>query len=152
MARNAIRPELAEAREQGFHNIGEAARLSGVSAKMIRHYESIGLIPEAVRTLAGYRLYGDADVHRLRFIRRARGLGFSTGHIEVLLKLWSDQSRASAEVKRLAQQHADELGARIAEMEAMQRTLRELARQCHGDSRPDCPILDDLGGEPPVGR
>ena len=146
MARNAIGPELAEARGRGLHNIGEAARLAGVSAKMIRHYEGTGLIPEAARTFAGYRLYGDADVHRLRFIKRARGLGFSIRHIEVLLRLWSDQSRTSAEVKQLAEQHADELGARIAEMKAMQRTLRNLARQCHGDSRPDCPILDDLGG------
>lgn len=140
-------PELGEAREQGLHNIGEAASLSGVSAKMIRHYESVGLIPEAARTLAGYRLYSDPDVHRLRFIRRARGLGFSMKQIEVLLALWSDRARASAEVKRLAKQHADDLGERIAEMQAMQRTLEDLARRCHGDQRPDCPILDDLSGE-----
>lgn len=131
---------------QGLHNIGQAARRSGVSAKMIRHYEDIGLIPKAARTHAGYRLYGDADIHRLRFIKRARLLGFSTGQIEILLALWSDRSRASAEVKRLAQQHAAELGQRIAEMQAMQRTLQDLARRCHGDQRPDCPILDDLSG------
>lgn len=144
MPRNALRPELAEAREQGLHNIGEAAALSGVSAKMIRHYESIGLIPEAARTFAGYRLYSDADVHRLRFVKRARNLGFSMKQIEVLLSLWSDRSRASADVKRLANEHAAELAERIAEMQAMQRTLEDLARRCHGDGRPECPILDDL--------
>lgn len=138
------RPELADARQQGFHNIGEAAQLSGVSAKMIRHYESIGLIPLANRTFAGYRLYNDTDVHRLSFIRRARSLGFSIGQIEALLGLWDDRSRASAEVKKLAQAHVDELAARIGEMQAMQRTLQDLARRCHGDERPDCPILDDL--------
>jgi Cu(I)-responsive transcriptional regulator len=147
MATRQPRPELGEAREQGLHNIGGAAALSGVSAKMIRHYESIALIPEAARTVAGYRLYSDADVHRLRFIRRARSLGFSMKQIEVLLQLWSDRSRASAEVKQLAQQHADELGQRIAGMQAMQRTLADLARRCHGDARPDCPILDDLSGD-----
>lgn len=146
------RPELGEARGQGLHNIGEAARLSGVSAKMIRHYESAGLIPEAARTVAGYRLYSDPDVHRLRFVKRARGLGFSMKQIEVLLALWSDRSRASAEVKRLARQHADDLGQRIAEMQAMQRTLEDLARRCHGDQRPDCPILDDLSGGAAAGR
>lgn len=146
MANKPQRPELGEARGQGLHNIGEAASLSGVTAKMIRHYESIGLIPEAARTFAGYRLYSDADIHRLRFIKRSRSLGFSIKQIEVLLALWSDRSRASAEVKQLAKQHADELGARIAEMQAMQRTLEDLARRCHGDQRPDCPILDDLSG------
>lgn len=144
MPRNAPRPELADAREAGLHNIGEAAALSGVSAKMIRHYESTGLIPEAARTFAGYRLYSDADVHRLRFIKRARSLGFSMKQIETLLSLWNDRSRASADVKRLARAHADELAVRIAQMQAMQRTLEELARRCHGDHRPDCPILDDL--------
>ena len=141
------RPELADARQQGFHNIGEAAQLSGVSAKMIRHYESIGLIPLANRTFAGYRLYNDTDVHRLSFIRRARSLGFSIGQIEALLGLWDDRSRASAEVKKLAQAHVDELAARIGEMQAMQRTLQDLARRCHGDERPDCPILDEMAGE-----
>ena len=144
MPARKVRPELGEARERGFHNIGEAASLSGVSAKMIRHYEATGLIPEAARTFAGYRLYSDADVHRLRFIKRARSLGFSMKQIETLLALWSDRSRASAEVKRLALQHAGDLATRIAEMQAMQRTLEGLARQCHGDDRPDCPILDDL--------
>ncbi|MEN1940470.1 Cu(I)-responsive transcriptional regulator [Luteimonas sp. MJ174] len=146
MSRKPPPPELGEARGQGFHNIGEAAGLSGVTAKMIRHYESIGLIPEAARTAAGYRLYSSQDVHRLRFVKRARALGFSMKQIEVLLALWSDRSRASAEVKSLALDHARDLGKRIAEMQAMQRTLEELARRCHGNQRPDCPILDDLGG------
>lgn len=146
----AMRPELGEARDQGLHNIGEAAALSGVSAKMIRHYEGIGVIPAAARTFAGYRLYNDSDVHRLRFIKRARALGFAMKEVEQLLGLWGDRSRASAEVKQLARRHADALGERIAEMQAMQRTLQDLARRCHGDDRPDCPILDDLsGGMPP---
>lgn len=144
MPRNAIRPELADAKHDGLHNIGEAAALSGVSAKMIRHYESIGLIPEAARTFAGYRLYNDADVHRLRFIRRGRDLGFSIARIETLLGLWSNRSRSSSDVKRLAEAHADELDAKIREMQAMRETLRHLARRCHGDDRPECPILDDL--------
>lgn len=144
MARKPPRPELSEARERGLHNIGEASALAGVSAKMIRHYESIGLIPEAARTFAGYRLYSDADVHRLQFIKRARTLGFSIKQIEALLSLWDDRSRASADVKRLAKAHAAELAQRIEEMQAMQRTLETLARRCHGDNRPDCPILDDL--------
>ncbi len=148
MAFDPSRPELSEARSQGLHNIGEAASLSGVSPKMIRHYETLGIVPEAARTAAGYRLYSDADVHRLRFIKRARVLGFSMKQIEKLLQLWSDRSRASLEVKRLALQHADELGARIAEMQAMQRSLQHLAGQCRGDQRPDCPILDDLSGAP----
>lgn len=147
MANEPARPELGEAREQGLYNIGEAARLSGVSAKMIRHYEGIGLVPEAARTAAGYRLYSGQDLHRLRFIKRSRSLGFSMKQIEVLLALWSDRSRASAEVKELAQRHAADLGARIAELQSMQRTLQDLARRCHGDQRPDCPILDDLGGD-----
>jgi Cu(I)-responsive transcriptional regulator len=140
------RPELADARRQGLHNIGEAAAATGVSAKMIRHYESIGLIPAAGRTFAGYRLYGDADLHRLRFIRRARNLGFPMKQVEALLALWTDPHRASAEVKRLAQGHAADLEAKIAEMQAMQRTLIDLAQHCRGNQRPDCPILDDLAG------
>lgn len=146
MARHVVRPELSEAKDQGLHNIGEASALTGVSAKMIRHYEAIGLIPPASRTFANYRLYNDADLHRLRFIRRARNLGFPMKQIEVLLGLWGDPQRSSAEVKRLAQAHSDELAARIAEMQAMQRTLQSLAAHCHGDHRPDCPILDDLAG------
>jgi len=138
------RPELAEARRHGLHNIGETSAATGVSAKMIRHYESIGLIPKANRTFAGYRLYGGGDLHRLQFIKRCRGLGFSMKQIGVLLDLWNDKHRASREVKKLAQEHADDLGQRILEMQAMQRTLESLARNCRGDQRPDCPILDDL--------
>ena len=142
--RHAIRPELSEARDQGLHNIGEASALTGVSAKMIRHYEATGLIPPASRTFANYRLYSDADLHRLRFIKRSRTLGFSMKQIEQLLGLWSDPGRSSAEVKRLALAHAHDLSQRIAEMQSMQRTLERLAKHCHGDNRPDCPILDDL--------
>ena len=144
MARTAPRPELAQARTQGLHNIGDAATLSGVSAKMIRHYEAIGLMPKAGRTFAGYRLYAESDLHRLRFIKRARTLGFSIKQIDQLLDLWDDRRRASAEVKRLAKAHAAELAGRIEEMQAMQRTLEDLAHRCRGDQRPDCPILDDL--------
>ncbi len=144
MARNMPRPELADAKQQGLHNIGEAAAATGVSAKMIRHYESIGLIPPASRTFAGYRLYADTDLHRLHFIKRSRNLGFSMKQIEVLLALWSDQHRASAEVKKLAQSHARELGDKIAQLQAMQRTLLDLSTHCRGNQRPECPILDDL--------
>jgi Cu(I)-responsive transcriptional regulator len=144
MSRTVPRPELAEAKQQGFHDIGEAAAATGVSAKMIRHYEQTGLIPRASRTFAGYRLYADADLHRLRFIKRGRALGFSMKQIEVLLGLWNDASRESAEVKRLAKAHADDLGRRIDEMQAMRRTLEDLAKHCRGNARPECPILDDL--------
>ena len=128
-------------------NIGQAAEASGVSAKMIRHYEEIGLIPKAPRSLSGYRHYGDADIHVLRFVRRARELGFSMKEIAALLGLWHNRRRASADVKRLALKHVADLDGRIAEMQAMKRTLERLARHCHGDHRPDCPILDDLAGE-----
>lgn len=148
MGRPATRPELADAKQQGLHDIGHASASTGVSAKMIRHYESVGLIPQASRTFAGYRLYGDADLHRLRFIKRSRNLGFSMKQIEVLLALWGDQQRASSEVKKLAQAHADQLGEKILEMQAMQRTLLELSRNCRGNQRPDCPILDDLAARP----
>ena len=127
-------------------NIGQAAEASGVSAKMIRHYEDIGLIPKVARTQAGYRLYREADVHVLRFIRRSRDLGFSMKEIKTLLGLWDNRRRASADVKRLALKHVEELDARIAEMQAVRRTLAQLAHDCHGDNRPECPILDDLGG------
>lgn len=147
MSRHASAPELAQAKAEGLHNIGEAAQLSGVSAKMIRHYESIRLIPEAGRSIAGYRLYSDADLHRLRFIKRSRSLGFSIRQIETLLGLWDNRSRESAEVKRLALDHAAELAEKIREMQTMQRTLEDLARRCHGDDRPDCPILQDLAAE-----
>ncbi|GHE34382.1 Cu(I)-responsive transcriptional regulator [Vulcaniibacterium thermophilum] len=153
--KHVTRPELAEAKEQGFHNIGEAAQLTGVSAKMIRHYEQIGLLPAAGRTFAGYRIYGDNDLHRIRFIKRARSLGFPVKQIETLLGLWDDRGRASAEVKKLARAHADALAVKIREMQAMQRTLENLAERCHGDHRPDCPILDDLAAPdaaPPAPR
>ena len=127
-------------------NIGEAAKASGVSAKMIRHYEENGFIPKAARTAAGYRTYRDADVHVLRFIRRARDLGFSLAEIKALLGLWGNRRRASGDVKRLALRHVQDLDAKITEMQAMRRTLVDLAHHCHGDQRPDCPILDDLAG------
>ena len=146
MIRQALRPELADARQQGFHNIGNASASTGVSAKMIRHYESVGLIPRPTRTFSGYRLYADSDLHRLRFIKRSRSLGFSMKQIETLLALWGDQHRASSQVKKFAQAHARELGAKILEMQAMQRTLLDLAKHCRGNQRPDCPILDDLAG------
>ena len=146
MVWKALRPELADARQQGLHNIGEASAATGVSAKMIRHYEGVGLIPKAGRTFAGYRLYATADLHRLRFIKRSRNLGFSMKQIVTLLALWSNRHRASAQVKQLAQAHAAELGERILEMQSMQRTLLDLARHCRGNERPECPILDDLAG------
>jgi Cu(I)-responsive transcriptional regulator len=125
-------------------NIGQAARRSGVSAKMIRHYEGIGLIPKASRTFSNYRTYSGNDVHTLRFIRQARALGFSIKQIERLLGLWRNQRRPSSKVKDLALEHIAELDARIAELQAMKRTLHSLAEHCHGDERPECPILDGL--------
>jgi Cu(I)-responsive transcriptional regulator len=125
-------------------NIGQAAGRSGVSAKMVRHYESLGLLPKVARTEAGYRQYGDAEVHTLRFIRRARDLGFSMAEIGELLKLWQNRRRASADVKRIALAHVADLERRIDEMASMKRTLERLAACCHGDQRPDCPILDEL--------
>lgn len=129
-------------------NIGEAAAASGVSAKMIRHYEETGLVPPARRTEAGYRIYDQRDVETLRFVRRARDLGFPLDRIGALLDLWRDRGRASAEVKALALAHVAELERKAAELEAMARTLRHLSDCCHGDRRPDCPILDDLSGGP----
>lgn len=128
----------------GPFNIGEAAALSGVSAKMLRHYEALGLLPEVGRTDAGYRQYGHEEVHTLRFIRRARDLGFGIPEIKLLLDLWQNRRRASANVKRIALEHVSDLDRRIAEMQAMKRTLEALAHSCHGDERADCPILDDL--------
>lgn len=142
----SLRPEQAQARAQGLHTIGEAAEASGVSAKMIRHYESIGLMPQAGRTFAGYRLYGAAELRRLRFIKRARSLGFSIKEIEHLLSLWDDRRRSSSEVKQLALRHARQLEQKIEEMQAMRATLVELAQHCHGDEAPECAILDDLAG------
>ena len=125
-------------------NIGEAAKASAVSAKMIRHYEGLGLLPKVPRSESGYRQYDEATVHTLRFIRRSRDLGFGLPEIEKLLGLWRNRRRSSAEVKRIALEHAADLQRRIDEMRAMQRTLQQLAHCCHGDERPDCPILDDL--------
>ena len=129
-------------------NIGEAAKRSGVNAKMIRYYESIGLIAAPLRTQAQYRVYADEDVHTLRFIRRARNLGFSLEESRALLALWRDKSRASADVKRLAMDHVRDLEAKAAELQAMADTLRHLAETCQGDGRPDCPILSDLAAPP----
>lgn len=125
-------------------NIGEASKASKVSAKMIRYYEQIGLIPAANRTESGYRAYSQADVHRLHFIRRARDLGFSVAGIADLLGLWHDKSRQSADVKRLAQAHIAELDRRMEDMRQMAQTLRTLVDCCAGDGRPDCPILETL--------
>ena len=125
-------------------SIGEAAAASGVTAKMIRHYEEMQLIPAASRTLSGYRTYSDKDVHNLRFIRRARDLGFSIKQISGLLDLWRDRSRSSAKVKALAQEHIAELEQKIVEMQAMKNELSRLVHCCHGDQRPECPILDSL--------
>ncbi len=128
-------------------NIGEAAGASGVSAKMIRYYEDIGLVPKPARTESNYRVYGEDEVHILRFVRRARNLGFSIEETSTLLGLWRDKSRASAEVREIAQAHIADLDKRIAELEGMRRTLQHLVHCCSGDNRPDCPILDDLAGE-----
>jgi Cu(I)-responsive transcriptional regulator len=127
--------------------IGTAARRAGVSPRMVRHYESLGLLAPVARTEAGYRQYSEADIHALRFIRRARDLGFSMPEIATLLGLWQDKQRASASVKQIAQTHIDDLQQRIAAMQAMQRTLAQLVSCCAGDARPDCPILDDLAAE-----
>ncbi|RKP50586.1 Cu(I)-responsive transcriptional regulator [Trinickia fusca] len=128
-------------------NIGEAARASGVTAKMIRYYESVGLLMPRGRTDSGYRVYGMSEIHTLRFIRQARRLGFLVEDIRKLLALWQDHSRASAEVKAIALEHVAELDRRITELTAMRDTLTHLARHCHGDERPDCPILEQLACE-----
>ena len=126
--------------------IGEAAKRSGVSAKMLRHYESLGLLPAVARTEAGYRLYSDKDVHTLRFIRRARDLGFSIAEITELLALWQDRRRPSRMVKSLAEAHIAELQRKLDDLVAMKATLEKLVHCCHGDDRPDCPILEELAG------
>lgn len=132
-------------------NIGEASRASGVSAKMIRYYEETGLVPPASRSGAGYRTYGPREVQILRFVRRARDLGFPMDKVADLLALWRDRERASADVKRLAQDQVTALDARIAEMMEMKATLTTLITACAGDARPDCPILADLGNGPTAG-
>jgi len=129
-------------------NISEAAERSGVSAKMIRYYESIALLRPAARRDNGYRDYGDADVSVLQFIRRTRDLGFSLEEVGALLTLWRDRKRPSREVKRLAEAHIADLERRMKEMRAVLRTLRDLAQHCRGDERSECPILDDLTAAP----
>lgn len=126
-------------------NIGEAARRSDVSAKMARHYESLGLLPTIGRSESGYRQYTDREVHTLRFIKRSRNLGFSMLEIAELLKLWQNQQRSSQDVRNIAVKHMEDLNQRINEMLAMKRTLEQLIDCCHGNTRPDCPILDELG-------
>ena len=125
-------------------NIGEAAKASGVSAKMVRHYEAVGLVPAPARTDAGYRQYTASEVHTLRFIRQARDLGFSIHEIGELLSLWHDRKRPSRLVKALAQAHIEALEHKAQELLAMKATLQNLVQCCHGDERPDCPILDNL--------
>jgi MerR family copper efflux transcriptional regulator len=131
----------------GRMNIGEAARACGVSAKMIRHYESVGLLPEASRTESGYRQYTDKEVHILRFIRQSRELGFSIEQIRELLGLWQNRRRPSRQVKALAQAHIQELEQKLQEIQAMKATLEHLVHCCQGDDRPDCPILERLADE-----
>ena len=131
-------------------NIGEAAKASGVSAKMIRHYESVGLFPEALRSDAGYRQYSDKGVHTLRFIRHSRALGFSIEQIRDLLGLWHNRRRPSRQVKALAMAHLEELEDKLQELQTMKATLQHLVHCCHGDDRPDCPILDELASAQPV--
>ncbi|MBO9576413.1 MAG: Cu(I)-responsive transcriptional regulator [Sphingobium sp.] len=134
-------------------NIGEASKKSGVSQRMIRHYEKIGLVPPAPRRDSGYRDYSDADIHRLRFISNARDLGFVVEEIATLLALWSDGDRASSEVKALAISRAQELDRKARGLDAMREALLDLAGRCHGDNRPDCPILKGLERQksPPAG-
>ena len=127
-------------------HIGQAAAASGVSAKMIRHYESVGLLPAAKRTGSGYRQYGDVEVHTLRFIRRARDLGFSIHEIGELLNLWRNRRRPSRRVKALAEEHIAVLEHKVQELQAMKSTLEHLVHCCHGDERPECPIIDELAG------
>ena len=127
-------------------NIGAAARASGVPAKTIRYYEEIGLIEAAARSGGNYRVYGDSEVETLRFIQRARSLGFSVGEVAELLALWRDRSRSSRQVKALAKQHLLDIDGKIAALKTMRDTLNELIERCHGDARPDCPILADLAG------
>jgi Cu(I)-responsive transcriptional regulator len=136
--------EHADAVGRGLMDIGRAAKESGVSVKMVRHYEAIGLLPPPARTMANYRVYGPNDVHMLRFIKRARTLGFSMEDIKELVGLWKNKSCSSSAVKKIAGRHLDELRRKIAELESMAATLEHLTKHCHGDHRPECPILEDL--------
>ena len=128
-------------------NIGQAAAASGVSAKMIRHYEEVGMLPAARRTESGYRQYGEAEVQTLRFIRHSRDLGFSLPEITELLSLWQNRRRSSRQVKALAQAHIEELNGKLKELQAVKATLEHLVHCCHGDDRPDCPIIETLEGD-----
>ena len=138
--------EHSDALDQGLLDIGRASKASGVSVKMIRHYEAIGLLKNVARTHANYRVYSDRDVHTLRFVKRARALGFSMDDIRELRALWQNKSRPSASVKRIAGSHMQDLKRRVQEMQSMVATLEHLTHNCHGDGRPDCPILEDLAG------
>jgi Cu(I)-responsive transcriptional regulator len=136
--------ELAEAQAQGLYTIGEAAKLSGISTKMIRHYETLGLVSPAERTFANYRMYQARDIHLLGFIKSARDLGFSMKQIAQLTSLWLDEARSSADVKKVALAHIDVMDERIHSLQKMRKALSDLANRCQGDDRPDCPILDGL--------
>jgi MerR family gold-responsive transcriptional activator of gol and ges genes len=137
------------AREGSAMNIGEAAKISGVNAKLIRHYESIGIVPKASRSESGYRTYSETEVHILSFVKKSRSLGFSMKEIKKLVGLWRNKVRASADVKALANRHIDEMEQKIAELQKMVKTLKHLVKSCQGDSRPDCPILDNLASSRP---
>ena len=130
--------------QSDLYNIGQAAKASGISAKMIRHYEEVGLLPAASRTFSGYRTYNQQDVHMLRFIRHSRDLGFSIKQIADLLSLWRDTNRPSSKVKQMASEHIEMLNQKIQELIIMKSELTRLVSCCHGDERPDCPILDEL--------
>lgn len=136
--------ELADAQAQGLHTIGEAAKLTGINAKMIRHYETLGLVAPTDRTFANYRVYQTRDIHLLHFIKSARDLGFSMKQIAQLASLWQNEERSSAEVKKLAMEHITEMDERIRSLQKMRKALSDLAGRCQGDDRPDCPILDGL--------
>ena len=146
MGKRELPLEHAAALGHGLLDIGRASKESGVSVKMIRHYEAIGLLKNVARTDANYRVYADKDVHTLRFVKRARTLGFAMDDIRELLALWQNKSRPSASVKKIAGRHMQNLKRRILEMQSMVATLEHLTHNCHGDSRPDCPILEDLAG------
>jgi len=132
----------------GGFSIGEIARLTGVPAKTIRYYEEIDLMPAPERAANGYRRYGDRAVQLLRFVKRARDLGFSIEEVAELLTLWEDKARASSEVRVIAANHIDRVDQKISELQSLRRTLQNLVDRCHGDHRPDCPILDDLADGP----
>lgn len=144
MGKRELPLEHADAVGQGLLDIGRASKESGVSVKMIRHYEAIGLLKNVARTYANYRVYSENNVHTLRFIKRARSLGFAMQDVRQLLALWQNRSRPSAAVKKIAGGHMQDLKRRIVDMQSMVATLEHLTHNCHGDHRPDCPILEDL--------